>query len=68
LPYLPRRKEQPQSPFWTIMRFAAPFFIVVGCLGAAIGLVAGQSFGIVLADLMTAVVGAVLLLILRLRF
>lgn len=50
------------------MGWAAPFFVVVGCLGALLGIVAGQSFGIVLADLMTAVVGGVLLLILRWRF
>jgi hypothetical protein len=50
------------------MGLAAPFFIVVGCLGALLGILSGQSFGIVLADLMTAVVGGVLLLILRWRF
>jgi hypothetical protein len=64
----PRRKAPPKSLFWTIMRLAAPFFIIVGCLGALLGVLAGQSFGIVLADLMTATVGGVLLLLVRWRF
>jgi hypothetical protein len=65
---LPTPPEPPQSRFWTLMGVLAPVLVAVGCLGIVVGIVAGQSSLAVLANLMTALVGGILLLLLRWRF
>jgi hypothetical protein len=58
-----RREEQ----IWAALALVAPVIVVVGCLGVVVGVVAGQSIGVILIDVMVAVVGGILLLLLRWR-
>ncbi|HEU0318405.1 MAG TPA: hypothetical protein VFR49_13805 [Solirubrobacteraceae bacterium] len=55
------------APVWSVLRILAPVIVGVGLLGVVVGLVAGQSVGIIALDAMVAVVGGILLLILRWR-
>ncbi len=55
------------APVWAVLRILAPVIVAAGLLGVVVGLLAGQSIGIVALDAMVAVVGGILLLILRWR-
>jgi hypothetical protein len=55
------------APIWSVLGILAPVIVAIGLLGVVVGLVAGQSVGIIALDALVAVVGGVLLLILRWR-
>jgi hypothetical protein len=58
---------RPDAPIWSVLGILAPVIVALGLLGVVVGLVAGQSVGLVALDAMVAVVGGVLLLVLRWR-
>jgi zinc transporter ZupT len=59
--------ERREDRVWAILRWIAVISVVLGAAGVVVGLVSGQSIGIILIDLMLLVVGGILLLILRWR-
>jgi hypothetical protein len=56
-----------EARIWSILRVLAPIVVVLGVLGIVVGLVGGQSVGLVAVDAMIAVVGGILMLVLRWR-
>jgi hypothetical protein len=58
-----RREEQ----IWAALGLLAPAIVAVGCLGVVVGVVAGQSIGLIAIDAMVVIVGGILLLLLRWR-
>jgi hypothetical protein len=52
---------------WAVLGVLAPTIVFVGCLGIVVGLATGQNLLLVALDLMIAVVGGILLLLLRWR-
>ncbi|MGI8803313.1 MAG: hypothetical protein ACR2KV_14300 [Solirubrobacteraceae bacterium] len=55
------------TPVWRVLRLVAPVLMAIGTIGAVVGLIAAQPVGIVALDVMIAVVGAIVVLILRWR-
>lgn len=52
---------------WAVLGVLAPAIIVLGCLGIVVGVATGQNLLLVGIDVMVAVVGGILLLLLRWR-
>ena len=53
------------APIWSVLRILGPVIVVAGLVGVVVGLVAAQSTGIVLLDVMVSAIGGILMLILR---
>ncbi len=62
-----RVRVRRDAPIWSVLGILGPVIVAIGLLGVVVGLVAGQSVGLIALDAMVAVVGGVLLLILRWR-
>lgn len=56
-----------EQRIWTVLGVLAPAIVVIGCLGIVVGVATGQDLLVVGLDLMIAVVGGILLLLLRWR-